>query len=430
MKLLEHKNENHQEIFKMELEAEELEDALEDAYQELVKEVNIDGFHKGKAPRDVLERHIGKDAIFDYAMKEYLPQVMDEMLTENKINAYSAPAVRVVGNDPVVFETIVPLPPDIILGDYNSIKMKPNQVEVSGDEVEAVIKQAQHQESVMTDTNAPAEMEDVLLMDIESDVEGAPFIVVSGDMFQLTPGLRFPAPGFAEELVGMKPNDEKEFALKLPDSYPDATIAGKDVHFRVKVINVQRAVLPEIDDDFARRLDPDCEGIAAVRQTVYDNLKSRAEENENKVFEERVLDALVEKSQIAFPPVMIDNETNRMVQEYVDRVRAYTQTEGECEDILKSTQEEKLRETYRSQAELRVKRNLVVSKIVEAENVEVTEADIDVHIAALTAEYGDQVSKMRERTVFLNKPENRETLRWWLAANKARQLLVDKAKAD
>ncbi|MCL1885762.1 MAG: hypothetical protein FWF98_03250, partial [Dehalococcoidia bacterium] len=224
MKLLEHKNENHQEIFKMELEAKELEEMLEDSYKQLVKKIAIDGFRKGKTPRDVLERHVGSEALFDHAMKEYLPEMIDETMVENKIQAYSTPSVSISSRDPVIFETIVPLHPDITLGDYNSIKMKPNPVEITGNEIEEMLKQAQRQEANLATTDAPAEMGDILFIDIESDIDGTPFIVAKGDMFQLKPAFHFPAPGFSEELVGVTPGDEKEFALKLPDAFADKTI--------------------------------------------------------------------------------------------------------------------------------------------------------------------------------------------------------------
>ena len=430
MKLLEHKNENHQEIFKMELEPKELEEMLEDAYQHLVKEIDVDGFRKGKAPRDVLERRVGKDALFDHAMKEFLPAMIDEMMLENKICAYSAPLVSISSREPVIFETTVPLPPDVTLGDYNSIKMKPNTVEVTGNEVEEVLKQAQHQEATIAVTDAPAEMEDVLFLDIESDIEGAPYIVAKGDMFQLKPGLRFPAPGFSEELLGVKTGDEKDFTLKLPDAFPDTSIAGKEINFHIKINDVKREVLPELNDDFARKLDPDSSGMEAVRQNVHDNLLLRAEENEKSAFEERVIDALVEKSQIVFPPIVLENEIERMMREYVDRVRDSTNSEEDAKSILGATEVDKLREMYRPQAEQRVKRNMVVSKLVETEKIEVPESEVDMQIAAITARSGDQTKRSTEQLDYLNKPENREALRLWLTTNKAKQMLVDKAKAD
>jgi trigger factor len=227
MKVLDRKNENHQEIFKVELDKGETDAALEAAYEHLVKEVNIDGFRKGKAPRDVLERHVGKDAFFDEAMKCGLPDLIDNMLVENRIRAYATPQVRVTTREPVIFEATVPLPPDITLGDYNAIKMKPNPVVIEDKAVIDILERAQHQVAEWVATGAPAELKDLAILDIESDAEGTPYVVEKEADFQLLAGWRFPVPGFAEELVGMKAGDEREFSLKMPDTFPDKTKAGK-----------------------------------------------------------------------------------------------------------------------------------------------------------------------------------------------------------
>jgi trigger factor len=172
---------------------------------------------------------------------------------------------------------------------------------------------------------------------------------------------------------------------------------------------------------------PGSESIEKLREAIKADLQGRTQETEYKAFEEKVIDALVEKSQMEFPPLLTDNEVERMVQEYKDRLHNTTQNEEEFKSVLKMTSEEKLRERYRPQAEQRVKRNLVISKLIEAEKLEVDEADVELQIAALTAEAGD---KVQEQTTYLNKPENRDTLRWWLKTGKAKKMLVEKAQAD
>ncbi len=172
---------------------------------------------------------------------------------------------------------------------------------------------------------------------------------------------------------------------------------------------------------------PGSESMQKLRNTLKADLQHGAEDTENRAFEEKVIDALVEKSQIAFPPLLTDSEVERMVREYVDRVRNSVQSEEEFKSILSMTSPEKLRETYRPQAEQRVKRNMVISKLIEAEKLEVSDDEVDLQIAALTAEAGD---KVQEQTTYLNKPENRDTLRWWLKTGKAKKMLVEKAQAD
>ena len=427
MKVLERKNENNQEIFKVELEQAEVEEALETAYGHLVKEVKIDGFRQGKAPREVLERHVGKDAIFDQSMKDSLPDLIDNMLIENKIRAYSTPQVRITSREPVIFEATVPLPPDITLGDYNAIKMKPNPIDIQDKAVDEILENAQHQISEWEPTGAPAEMKDMVVMDIESDIEGVPYVVEQGANFQLMPGWRFPVLGFAEALVGVKVDEERDFSLKMPETFPDAAKAGKDVHFKIKISDIRCEKLPELSDEFANKVSPGSGGIEKLREAVKADLQRRAQETEDKVFEERVIDALIEKSQIQYPPLLVDGEVDRLIQEYVDRLRSTAQDEEEFKSILKMSSEEKLRESFRPQAELRVKRNLVTSKLIEAESVDADDSEVDLQIAAITADAG---TKLPEQMIYLNKPENRDTLRWWVKTNKAKKLLVQKAQSE
>ena len=427
MKVIERKTENHQELLTVEMEQAEVDAALNKAYEELVNEVNIDGFRKGKAPREVLERYVGKDELFDHAMKGSLPKVLGDIIAENKIQVYATPSLRVTKKDPVVFEAVVPLPPDVKLGDYNSIKMKPPEVKIEDKAVDEMLERARHQCADWEVTGQPAELKDMAVVDVESSIDGAEFINEKGASFQILAGWRFPAPGFSEELLGLKTGDEKEFKLKLPDDYADKEKASKEVNFKIKMVDIRREKLPELDDAFAKQVSPTVEGMAALRDMIKTDLFRRTETETRTSFEEKVLDALVEKSEVEFPPVLVEMELDRMVQQYVDRLRDSTQNEEEFNAIMRMTSEEKLRETYRPQAVQHVKRNLVIAKVIEAEKVEATGAEIDLQIATLTANAGD---KLKEQTTYLNQPENRDSLRWWLNTQKAKKLLVDKAQAD
>ena len=182
-----------------------------------------------------------------------------------------------------------------------------------------------------------------------------------------------------------------------------------------------------MNDEFAKKVSPGSGGIEKLREAVKGDLQQRAQETEDKAFEERVIDALVEKSQLQYPALLVDNEVERLLQEYVDRLRKTAQDEEEFKAVLRMTSEEKLRESYRPQAEQRVKRNLIISKLIEAEKVDAGESEVDLQIAAITADAG---TKLPEQMTYLNKPENRDTLRWWLRTVKAKKLLVEKAKSE
>ncbi len=427
MKVVERKNENHQEVFKFELEQAETDAAMQKAYEHLVKEVNVDGFRKGKAPRAVLEKQVGTDALFDHAMQDALPGYIEQIIAENQVKAYATPAVRLTSREPVTVEAVIPLPPDITLGDYNSIKMKPNPVSVEDKAVDDVLERIQHQAATWEEVTTSAELNDGVVMDIESDIDGVPYVIEKGANLQLMADMRFPAQNFSEQIVGMKAGEERDFNIKIPEDSADKDRAGKEVHFKVKVHDIRREKLPEFDDEFAKKVIPGCENRDQVREKIKSDIMQRAQANENASFEQKVIDELVSKSQIAFPPLLTDNEVERMMREYVDRVRSSVRSEEEFNSILNSTSPDKLRQTYHPQAEQRVKRNLVISKLVEDEKIEAADEEIDLHIAAITANAGD---KVEEQTAYFNKPENRESICWWLKANKARKLLVDKAQAE
>jgi len=427
MKVLERKNENHQEIFKFELDKTETDAAMDTAYKHLVKEVNIDGFRKGKAPRPILEKQVGTEALFEHAMHDALPGYISKILDENSVHPYATPQARITAREPVTVEATVPLPPDVTLGDYNAISMKPNPVVVEDKEVDSVLDRARHQVAQWEEITAAAELNDAALMDIESDIDGVPYVIEKGANFQLLPNMRFPAQNFAEEIVGMKPGEVREFNIKIPENSSDKNRAGKEVHFKVKLENVRREKMPELDDGFAKKMASGCENMEKLREKIKADLEQRAQFNENASFEQKVVDELVSRSQIAFPPILTDEEIERMMQEFVDRVRNSVRSEEEFNSILNSTSPDKLRENYRPQAEQRVKRNLVISKLVDDEKIEASEEDISLHIATLVANAGDRVA---EQTAFFNQPENRASIRWWLKSSKARKMLVDKAKAD
>ncbi len=225
----------------------------------------------------------------------------------------------------------------------------------------------------------------------------------------------------------MTPGEEREFNIKIPEDSSDKARAGKEVHFKIKLNSARREKLPELNDDFAKKMVSSCETMEKLREQIKSDLGKRAQAEEDASFEQKVIDELVSKSQIAFPPLLTDDEVERMVREFVDRVRSSVRSEEEFHSILNSTSPDKLRETYHPQAEQRVKRNLVISKLIEDEKIEASDEDVSLQIASLAASAGDRVE---EQTNYFNQPENRESIRWWLKTNKARKLLVDKAKAE
>ena len=427
MKLLETKTEEHQVHMTAEAEPGEVEKALDEAYRRIVDKIEVPGFRKGKAPRDVLERQIGKEALFDEAMEKFLAQACVALVEDNKISVYARPQVSIVQKEPLIFEAVIPQPPDVELGDFSTVKMQPESVEVKDEEIDGVIGRLRKQFATWELTDRPAQMFDMLVMDIDSQADGKPFINENATEYQVMPDMAFPAPGFNDQLVGMKAGGEKEFDLTMDENYSDKALAGKDAHFKIKLYEVKQEKLPETDTDFAKKLSPEFEDMEAVRTKIKEDLTARDKERKRVTFEDKVIDALVGISQIEFPPILIDLEVDNMVRQYVSRLRRSVSTEDELKSILSMTNEEKLRESYRSRAIQQIKRTLALSKMSEQQGFIASDEEIKEQIEAFVANAGERQEEQRRS---LDTDESKAGIRDWIVTRKTANYLVEQAKAE
>jgi trigger factor len=270
-------------------------------------------------------------------------------------------------------------------------------------------------------------MFDMMVLDIESQAGEKPFINENASNYQLLPDMSFPAPGFTDQLVGMQRGEEKEFNLTLAENYGDKSLAGKEVHFKIKAHTVQQEKLPEFDDAFAKTLSPDFENAVAVREKIKEDLAARETERKRTTFEDKVVDALVETSKVEFPPILIDLEIDRMVRQYANRLRRSVKSEEEFKSIISMTNEEKLRESYKPRAIQQIKRSLVLAKTAEQEQLVVSEEEINEQIDAFAASAGEKMEEQRQK---LSTEESKEGLRDWILTRKAINYLVEKAQAE
>ncbi len=423
MKITREKTENSQAFLRIEMEPAEVEESLEQSYHRLAKKANIPGFRKGKAPRPVLERYLGKDSLLEDALNNLLPQAYEKALKEQQIEAVASPTIEVVQNDPVVFTATVPLKPTIELGDYHSIKLKPESVEVTKDEVDAVIEQLRRQHGTWEPVERPADFDDLVTLDIESHIEGKAFINQPGVQYQILHDQPLPAPGFAEQLSGMKGGEEKEFTLQLPQDYSRAEVAGKEAQFKIKVTEVKQQRLPKLNSEFAHQVSPEFKTLASLRKQVSTNLRFRAEQKTKEEFEERVIDAVVDLSKVEFPPVLVETEVDRLA----DQQARWLQAGGaEMEEYLRQINKtgEELREELRSLATKRVTRSLVLGKVAEEEKIEVTDAEIEAELGNIvqSASGNKDKDEMRKR---LDSPQVRSSIEQLLTTRKTMQRLVE-----
>jgi len=421
VKVTNEKTENSQVFLTIEMEPAEVEASLEASYRRLAKKTRIPGFRKGKAPRAVLEGYLGKETLLEDTLNNLLPKVYENAIKEQKIEAIAQPHIEIAQTDPVVFKAIVPLMPTIELGDYHHIQVKPEPVELTEDDVSNTIEQLRHQQGTWEPVDRPVAFGDLVVLDVESNIEDKPFINQKGIQYQVLHESSSPAPGFAEQLPNMKQDEEKEFKLQFPSDYSRDELAGKEASFKVRVIEIKQEGLPELNDEFAKGISPDFNTMDLLRERISTNLRLHAEEQARVDFEERVIEAAVDLSQVEFPPVLVEAEIDQLLSQQTRR----WQMDGKgLEEYLKSINktEEELREELRPLATKRVTQSLVLGKIAEEEKIEVSDAEIDTEIENMTQDADED--KRDELRGFLNAPPARESIKLTLMTRKTMQRLV------
>jgi trigger factor len=370
--------ENSQAILHIEVEPQEMEESLNKAYYHLVKEINIPGFRKGKAPRHVLERYIGKEELQKEALEHLIPQLCDQVIEEQKMEVIAQPQIEVLQVDPVVFKSTFPLRPQVELGDYQHIRLAPEPAEVTEEEINSVIEQLRQRHAVWSPAEHPVSFEDLVTIDIEEKREGDLTNSYQGRQFPVIQDSPIPLPGFTEHLVGMEKGEEREFSLSYPDDYKLKELAGKQYNFKVKLIEVKEKHLPELNDEFAKSLGQGIENLDALRDSTATSLKNIAEERARRNFEQKVVEAVVDLAKVEFPPILVEQEIDRFLSE---RDRMFRR-QGGLESYLKTFNktEEEVREELRPRAAERVIQSLVLGKIAEEEKIEVSTTEIEAEI--------------------------------------------------
>jgi trigger factor len=388
LKVTTEKTENREVYLTIELAAEEVEASTQATYRRLLQRVSVPGFRKGKAPQPVLVRHIGADAFLTEVIEEAVPDAYDKAIEEQELDPVGRPRIELVEREPVIFKAIVPLKPVVTLGNYQKTRLKPEKVEVTEERIDAVIEELRSQWGTWEPVERTVALSDVASLDVESTIDGEPFINQQGAQFQVTGGSSAPAPGFAEEIVGMKAGDEKEFTLPFAEDDARSEVAGKKATFKVTVTGVKEEKLPEVDDEFAAKVEPDLKTIAELRTRVQEDLVKRADERMQGDFEEKVIDAVVECSEVEYPHVLVEVECQRMMEDQTDRMRMQGLS---MEQFLRGSgkTEEEFHEELHPLAEKRLVRGLVLGKVAEDEDILITADDIDAEIEEMLKDHDD-----------------------------------------
>lgn len=400
MKVTAENGENQQVTLTIEVEAAEVTKAVNKAAKRLANRVNIPGFRKGKAPRIIVERHVGTDALMQEAFDLIAPQAFDNALKEQKIEPVTRPNIDIVtledGKDLVFKATVTPRP-EVKLGDYKGLKVEKQVAEVKDEDVEKQIKNFQDRQGKMVDAPEGAAVEngDFTTLNFEGFVDGTPFEGGKGEDYPLQIGSGSFIPGFEDQLVGAKIGEEKEVNVTFPEEYHSKDLAGKAAMFKCTIKSIKRKELPEINDELAKKVskfDTLDELKADIRKNLEENAERKAENDQKSAAIEQATNNIT----VDIPAVMIDNRVTAMIQEMAMRLE---QQGMKLEQYLQyaGTDIAKIREDYRETAEKNVKTDLMLEEVAKAEAIKVEAKDLDAEVAAMATAYGatpQQVQKI------------------------------------
>ena len=416
MKVTDKKIEGCEALLTIEMDSAAMETALDHAYQKLVKQADVPGFRKGKAPRAILERFVGRERLIEESLDEVLPKACAEAIKDQEIQSFGTPGVEVIQTEPLIFTARVPLPPTVELGDYKALRLEPEKVEVKDEIIDGMIKQLRHEKATWEPADRPVKSGDLVVMDLESTIDGAPFINQKAAQFGIDEESKYPAPGFSQAIIGLTRDETKEVKLKYPDDFAKVELAGKEPVFKVKITEIKEEKLPPEDDDFAMSLDVEIATFEALRARMADNYRKRLESQIENDFQDKMVDELVKISKVEFPSNLVDMEYERLVKQQMDHWRSQVNSEAELEELLGRVNPEDLSKKLRPMAEERIRHSLVLGKLATEEKIEVNEADIEAEIAVMLAAAPEE-QREAQRPEF-EKPEAREQIAQMLLSRK------------
>ncbi len=377
----------------IEVDQERVDKSFEAAFRRLAPRARIPGFRPGKAPRPLIEKALGRDRIMGEALDKLVPDVYNEVMETEDVDAIAQPSLDNMELDPVRFRFIVAVRPTVSLNDHRAIRIEAKPVGVTDEALAEQLMLLRRRHAMYVPVERPVQWNDMLIADINATVEDGDFINDEDAEFPVREGQPLLFAGVAEALLGMNPGETKEFALEVPADFRVERFQGKTANFTAKLKEVKEEQLPDEDDDFAAMVNAEeFDGIQALKDRIRGDMATQLEAEEKNRLRNEAIDRLVEVTTFDYPVVMVDREIDHMIREVMGtdqkQYGLYLQRVGRSEA--------EYRETLREAAVERVRRSLALTRLSEVEKVDVTPDDVEAEIDKLVAPMGDDASRFRE----------------------------------
>ena len=382
-----------------EISQEQVKKGLDIAFKKVKNKVSVPGFRKGKVPRQIFNNVYGEAALYDEALNALLPEAFENAIKESGIEMVGQPQFdieSVEANKPWVLSAIVSTKPEVKLGEYKGLSAEKESTEVTKEEVEETIEQKRKALAELVVKESAAALGDTVIIDYEGFVDEVAFEGGKGSNHSLELGSNSFIPGFEDQLVGASQGDEVEVKVTFPEEYHAENLAGKDAIFKVKVHEVKSEELPELDDEFAKDVDEEVASLEELRNKIEVDLKEQKEARAKDAFDDAILKAAVNNAEIegGIPKVMIDEEIHRQMDFFLNNLSRQG-IKPELYYQITGTSEKDLHDQFEEEADLRTKTNLVLEAIVKAENIEISEEEMNKEIASLATQYNMEEAQVR-----------------------------------
>ncbi|MDL4841701.1 trigger factor [Aquibacillus rhizosphaerae] len=393
------KQEGNEGLLTVEVEAEQFDKALDEAFKKVVKQVQLPGFRKGKVPRGLFEQRFGVESLYQDAVDIILPEQYTNAVQETSIEPIDQPEIditQIEKGKTLIFTAKVTVKPEVKLGEYKGLEVEEESVEVTDEDVEHELKhQQEHQAELVVKEEGTVEDGDTVVMDFEGFVDGEAFEGGQAENHSLEIGSGSFIPGFEEQLVGKETGADTEVEVTFPEEYHAEELAGKKATFKVKIHEVKAKELPELDDEFAKDVDEEVESLDELKKKIRERLENqKATDAENKK-RESLIEQASNNAEVDIPEAMVTTELDRMIKEFEQRLQSqgmtmdmYYQFSGQDESALK--------EQMKEDAAKRVKTNLTLEAIVNVEDIEASEEDVKEELESMAAMYQASVEQLTQ----------------------------------
>ena len=410
----------------IEVSAEELEGALQKAYQKQKSRINVPGFRKGKVPRQLIEKMYGPEIFYDDAANALIPEAYSKAYDESGLEIVSQPKIDVTQIEkgkPFIFTAEVATKPEVELGEYKGIEVPKYSNRVTQKEIDAKLEEEQLKNArTITVEGRPVQDKDEVVLDFEGFVDGEAFEGGKGENYPLTIGSGSFIPGFEEQLIGAEPEKEVEVKVTFPEDYHAEDLKGKAAVFKCTVKAIKVKELPELDDEFAKDVS-EFETFAEYKADIEKNLKERKEAAAKREKEDKVVDKVIENAQMDIPEAMVQLQIEELLNNFISRLQQQGLSIDQYYQFTGSDRAA-MEEQLRPQAMKTIQTRLVLEKVAEVEEIQISDEKINEEIAKMAEAYKMTVEKLNE----LMGDYEKEQMKKDLAVQEAVTLLADAAK--